>query len=184
MALPSLDSAKNFAIASFKNLSTDAQIIRYRLCELVEQSVVATARDEDLDILRPAAYLQEVGVIHSSKEKAIYSLQMVERHFSHDENFEELDPRLADTIKNHVRAGRPASAEAQLMRICHKYAVCHYLDYAMYKAQISLSAFERLQLERIDAYATYMDEHPRGQEISRALQQIFLFKNLAPEQRS
>lgn len=177
MSLPSLDSAQQFAKASFKNLSTDAQAIRYRLCELVDQSVVATADDEDLDILRPAAYLQEVGVIHSSKEKAIYSLQMVERHYSHDENFEELDPRLYDTIKNHVRAGTPATAEARLMRICHKYAVCHYLDYAIYKAQLSLAAFERLQLERIEAYAAYLDEHPRGDQISRALQEIFLWKS-------
>ena len=178
MSLPSLESAKQFAKATFSNLSSDAQAIRYRLCELVEKSVVATAADESLDVLRPAAYLQEVGVIHSSKEKAIYSLQMVERHYSHDENFEELDPRLYDTIKNHVRAGHPVTAEALLMRICHKYAVCHYLDYAIYKAQISLAAFERLQLERIDAYAAYMDAHPRGDEISRALQKIFLFKNL------
>jgi len=178
MSLPSLDSAKQFAKASFGNLSGDAQEIRYRLCQLVEESVLATADEESLEVLRPAAYLQEVGVIHSSKEKAIYSLQMVERHYSHDENFEELDPRLYDTIKNHVRAGKPRTAEAQLMRICHKYAVCHYLDYAIFKAQVSLAAFERLQLERIDAYAAYMDAHPRGTEISRALQKIFLFKKL------
>ena len=179
MSLPSLESAQQFARASFENLSSDARAIRYRLCELVEQSVVATADDEDLDVLRPAAYLQEVGVIHSSKEKAIYSLQMVERHYSHDENFEELDPRLYDTIKNHVRDGKPATAEARLMRICHKYAVCHYLDYTIYKAQVSLAAFERLQLERIDAYARYLDEHPRGRQISRTLQGIFLWKDIA-----
>ncbi|MGI9239992.1 MAG: hypothetical protein ACR2RV_04280 [Verrucomicrobiales bacterium] len=178
MSLPSLDSAQQFAKASFGNLSADAQAIRYRLCQLVEESVIATADDESLDVLRPAAYLQEVGVMHSSKEKAIFSLQMVERHYSHDENFEELDPRLYDTIKNHVRAGKPKTKEAELMRICHKYAVCHYLDYAIYKAQVSLDAFERLQLERIDAYAAYMDAHPRGPEISRALQKIFLFKDL------
>lgn len=180
MSLPSLDSAKQFAKASFGNLSADACALRYRLCELVEQSVIATAADESLEVLRPAAYLQEVGAIHSSKEKAIYSLQMVERHYSHDENFEELDPRLYDVIKNHVRAGNPKTPEALLMRICHKYAVCHFLDYAIYKAQVSLAAFERLQLERIDAYAAYMDAHPRGTEISRALQKIFLFKNLDP----
>ena len=162
MSLPSLESAQQFAKASFKSLSSDAQVIRYRLCNLVEQSVVAAARDEDLDVLRPAAYLQEVGVVHSSKQKALYSLQMVENVFTYDQNFEELDPRLIDCIKNHVRAGTPASAEAQLMRICHKYAVCHYLDYVMFKAQVSLEAFERLQMERIDAYATYLDEHPRG----------------------
>ena len=178
MSLPSLESAKQFAKASFKNLSADAQAIRYRLCELVEESVIATADDEDLDVLRPASYLQEVGVIHSSKEKAIYSLQMIERHYSHDENFEELDPTLYDTIRNHVRAGVPSTAEARLMRICHKYAVCHYLDYAMYKSQVSLAAFERLQLERIDAYAAYLDEHPRGEQISRALQEIFLFRDI------
>lgn len=175
MSLPSLDSAKQFAKSSFDNLSTDAQAVRFRLCELVEESVIATAEDEDLDVLRPAAYLQEVGVIHSSKEKAIYSLQMVESFYSHDQNFEELDPRLSDTIKNHVRSRTPQTAEGQLMRICHKYAVCHYLDYTMYKAQVSLAAFERLQLERIDAYAAYLDEHPRGDEISRALQEIFLY---------
>ena len=33
-----------------------------------------------------------------------------------------------------------------------------------------------LQLERIDAYAGYLDEHPRGDEISRALQEIFLHR--------
>jgi hypothetical protein len=184
MSLPSLESAKNFAKASFKNLSSDARAIRYRLCELVEQSVIATAADENLQILRLAAYLQEVGVIHSSKEKAIYSLQMVESFYSHDQNFEELDPRLADTIQNHVRAGTPRTAEARLMRICHKYAVCHYLDYVIYKSQVSLAAFERLQLERIDAYSAYLDEHPRGKEISRKLQEIFLFKNLGLPQPS
>ena len=176
MSLPSLESAQQFAKATFKSLSSDAQIIRYRLCELVEQSVIATARDEDLDVLRPAAYLQEVGVVHSSKQKALYSLQMVENVFTYDENHEELDPRLVDCIRNHVRAGTPATAEAQLMRICHKYAVCHYLDYAMFKAQVSLQAFERLQMERIDAYAAYLDEHPRGEEIQRELQSIFLRK--------
>ena len=173
MSLPTLESAQQFARASFKNLSSDAREIRYRLCELVEQSVVTTAVDEDLDVLRPAAYLQEVGVIHSSKQKALFSLQMVESYATYDENFEELDPRLVDCIRNHVRAGTPATKEALLMRICHKYAVCHYLDYVLFKSQVSLEAFERLQLERIDAYARYMDEHPRGEEISRALQQVF-----------
>ena len=80
-------------------------------------------------------------------------------------------------IRNHVRAGTPATAEARLMRICHKYAVCHYLDYMMFKAQVSLEAFERLQMERIDAYSAYLDEHPRGKEISRELQKIFLHNN-------
>ena len=62
------------------------------------------------------------------------------------------------------------------MRICHKYAVCHYLDYVLFKAQVSLEAFERLQMERIDAYAAYLEEHPRGKQIERALQAIFLRK--------
>ncbi|MFT4547142.1 MAG: hypothetical protein ACI8XO_003157 [Verrucomicrobiales bacterium] len=178
MSLPSLESAQNFAKASFGNLSTDAQAVRYRLCELVEESVIACADGEELDVLRPAAYLQEVGVIHSSKEKAIYSLQMVESFYSYDQNFEELDPRLYDTIQNHVRGSTPSTAEGLLMRICHKYAVCHYLDYTMFKAQVSLPAFERLQLERIDAYAQWLDEHPRGEQINAALQKIFLYKNL------
>ena len=176
MSLPTLESAQNFAKATFKNLSSDAQAIRYRLCELVEESVIATVADENLEVLRLASYLQEVGVIHSSKEKAIYSLQMVEHFYNYEHNFEEINPLLIDVIRNHVRSGTPNSPEAQLMRICHKYAVCHYLDYAIYKSQVSLAAFERLQLERIDAYASYLDTHPRGAEISRALQEIFLFK--------
>jgi len=173
MSLPTLDSAKQFAEASFKSLSSDAQTIRFRLCELVEKSVEATAAGEDLDVLRPAAYLQEVGVIHSSKQKALYSLQMVESWANYDQNYDELDPRLVDCISNHVRVGTPATKEAILMRICHKYAVCHYLDYVLFKSQVSLEAFERLQMERIDAYSQYLDEHPRGEEIGRALQKVF-----------
>jgi len=182
MSLPSLESAKKFTKASFKNLSSDAAAIRYRLCELVEQSVVACAEDESLEVLRPAAYLQEVGVIHSSKQKGLYSLQMVEHWMSYDQEVEELDPRLADCIRNHVRSGTPVTAEARLMRICHKYAVCHYLDYVIFKAQVSLEAFERLQMERIDAYAAYLEEHPRGKQIERALQDIFLRKKAAVPQ--
>jgi len=171
MCLPTLEDARLFARRCFRNLAAPDQIIRYRLCEYVEQGVMATALDENLDVLRPAAYLQEVGVIHSSREKAIYSLQMCEHYFQ--DSLGELDRRLKDTILNHVRTGKPHTPEAVLMRICHKYAVTHYLDYMLIKHQISSGKFEQLQLERIESYAADLRVHPRGREIGTMLHAIF-----------
>jgi hypothetical protein len=171
MSLPTLEDARLFARRSFRNLAAADQLVRYRLCEYVEKSVMATALDENLDVLRTASYLQEIGVIHSSREKAIYSLQMCERYF--EESVGELDERLKDTILNHVRTGKPRTAEARLMRICHKYAVTHYLDYMLLKHQISSKKFEELQLERIESYAADLRAHPRGREIGTLLHAIF-----------
>ncbi len=171
MSLPALEDARLFARRSFRNLAAPDQIVRYRLCEHVEKSVIATALDENLDVLRAAAYLQEVGVIHSSREKAIYSLQMCERYF--EDSLGELDERLKDTILNHVRTGKPHTPEAVLMRICHKYAVTHYLDYMLLKHQISAAKFEELQLKRIESYAADLRAHPRGREIGSMLHSIF-----------
>ncbi len=172
MVVPTLSEAKDFARSSFRSLSTTDALIRFRLCEWVERAVVATAADEDIDILRASAYLQEVGVIHSSRDKAIYSLQMCEHLFSESRG-DELHPVLLDCIRNHVRAGVAKSPEAQLMQICHKYAVTHYLDYMLLKARVSEAAFEKLQLERIDAYTDYLAAHPRGSEISFVLYRLF-----------
>jgi hypothetical protein len=143
-----------------------------RLCEKIETAVSATAQDEDLEVLRAAAYLQEVGVAHSSREKPRYSLQMVERFFG--EEFAPLDPRLVDCIVNHVRNQIAQTAECQLMQICHKYATTHYLEYMLWKHHISEAKFERLQMDRIEAYTHYLNAHPRGLEIEAPLQAIFL----------
>lgn len=170
-SIPKLDEAKEFARSCFRSLSAADGLIRFRLCELVERSVIATAGDEDLAVLRAAAYLQEVGVVHSSKEKAIYSLQMCQRFF--EDSLGELHPLLEDCILNHVRSGVAISPEARLMQICHKYATTHYLDYMLLKLQISETGFERLQLERIEAYSGYLDAHSRGREIGAVLHAIF-----------
>ncbi|MEZ5303122.1 MAG: hypothetical protein R3F11_21140 [Verrucomicrobiales bacterium] len=132
--------------------------------------MIAAAEDEDVEILRAAAYLQETGVAHSYKEKAIYSLQQCQHFFG--DSFEELDPRLIDCIRNHVRNRVAETKEGRLMQICHKYAVTHYLDYMLLKHTMSPRGFEKLQLERIDAYTAYIRFHPRGDEIDAALQNV------------
>jgi hypothetical protein len=170
-SIPALDEAKQFASSCFRSLSSADGLIRFRLCELVERSVVATADDEDIEVLCSAAYLQEVGVVHSSKEKAIYSLQMCQRFF--EDSIGDLHPILEDCILNHVRSGIAISPEARLMQICHKYATTHYLDYMLLKQQISEAGFERLQMERIEAYSAYLNEHPRGRAIGEILYAIF-----------
>ncbi len=179
MSIPTLEDARNFARQSFRNLSAADQIVRYRLCEFVEKAVMATALEENLDVLRAAAYLQEVGVIHSSREKAIYSLQMSERYF--EDSLGELDPRLWDTILNHVRTGKPKTPEAVLMRICHKYAVTHYLDYMLLKHQIAAASFEELQIARIESYAADLRAHPRGKKIGEMLHALFYGRGPASE---
>ena len=143
-----------------------------RLCERIEAAVLACAQDENLEVLRSSAYLQEVGVVHSSREKARYSLQLVERFFG--ERFDPLDPRLVDCILNHVRPQIAQSAECRLMQICHKYVATHYLEYMLWKHHISDEKFERLQLERIEAYSRYLAAHPRGREIEAILQKLYL----------
>ncbi len=170
-SIPTLAEAKSYARSCFRDLSSADGLIRFRLCELVERSVVATAAEEDTDVLRTAAYLQEVGVVHSSKDKAIYSLQMCRRAF--EDSVGELHPALEDCILNHVRSGVARTGEARLMQICHKYATTHYLDYMLLKQRISSTGFDRLQMERIEAYSAYLDAHPRGEEIGLALYEIF-----------
>ncbi len=170
-AIPTSEEAKSFARSCFKSLSTADSLIRFRLCELVERSVLAAAVDENTDLLRAAAYLQEVGVVHSSKEKAVYSLQMCQHFF--DESLGGLHPVLEDCIINHVRSGVAISPEARLMQICHKYATTHYLDYMLLKQSISEAGFERLQMQRIEAYSAYLDAHPRGRKIDEILYGIF-----------
>ena len=172
MFIPPLSEAKEFARQCFRNLSTADGLIRFRLCEMVERSVVATADDEDCDILRVSAYLQEVGVIHSSRQKPLYSLQMCQHTFE-ESSGEELHSTLVDCIQNHVRSGLARTPEARLMQICHKYAVTHYLDYMLLKARISEASFEKLQMERIEAYSEYLRDHPRSTLIERQLQKLF-----------
>lgn len=174
MTVPDRRTARAFAASAFASLSSTDRGIRFRLCELVEHCVLACARDEDPTVLCAASYLQEVGVVFSSKQKAVFSLEMVRHAFA--EGFEDLDPRLVDCIGNHVRAGEPGSAEASLMRICHKYATTHYLDYLLLKSRVSAGGFEKLQLERIEAYRRWLRAHPRGEEINAALQRIFLLR--------
>jgi len=98
--VPPVEDAKRFAFSCFKALSGTGQVIRRRLCEKIEAAVIATVDGEDLDVLRAAAYLQEVGVVYSSREKPRHSIQMVEQFFS--EQYGPLDPRLVDCIMNHV----------------------------------------------------------------------------------
>jgi hypothetical protein len=170
-SIPPLPACKSLARNTFRHLSSAEQVIRYRLCELVERFVVASVGDESLPVLRASSYLQEIGVIRSHKDKAVNSLQMCEQFF--EGGLGELDPRLLDTIRNHVRAGVARTKEARLMQICHKYAVTHYLDYMVLKHAISPEGFERLQLERIEAYTAYIRFHPRGAAIDDALQRTF-----------
>ncbi|CAN5157179.1 hypothetical protein BH23VER1_BH23VER1_23060 [soil metagenome] len=171
--IPSRESSRALARNLFASLSANDRRVRLRLCDLVEHCALMCAEEEDPDVLAASAYLQETGVIHSSREKARYSLSLAEHYF--EESLGELDPRLVDCILHHVRAGENAAvtAEARLMQICHKYAVTHYLDYLDLKASVSIAAFERLQLERIDAYSRYLRQHPRGQEIGEILHGIF-----------
>ena len=170
--VPRVEEAKRFAVSCFKSLSGAGQLIRRRLCEKVEAAVVATADGEDLHVLRASAYLQEVGVVHSSREKAFYSRQMVEKFFG--EQYGPLDRRLIDCIVNHVRPKIAETPEGQLMQICHKYVTTHYFEYMLWKHHISEAKFEKLQLERIDAYARYLRGHLRSAAIEDALQEMFL----------
>jgi hypothetical protein len=169
--LPTLEQARAVAESVFQNLSPATRAIRLRLCRLVDQAVCACCGEEDLDVLRAAAYLQEIGVVYSSRSKPIYSLQMCEAFFADDG---ELDPRLTDCIRNHEIDGHPRTCEGLLMRICHKYAATHYLDYMLYKHQLAPERFEKLQMERIEDYRRHFEEHPRGKDIERALQDLFL----------
>lgn len=175
--VPSVEEARRFAFGCFKALSGTGQVIRRRLCEKIEAAVIATADGENLDVLRASAYLQEVGVVHSSREKARHSLQMVENMF--DEQYGPLDPRLVDCIANHVRPGVARTLEGQLMQICHKYVTTHYLEYMLWKHHISEKKFEKLQLERIEAYGRYLRGHLRGAAIEAALQEMFLKPGLS-----
>ena len=152
-------------------------MIRRRLCEKIEAAVIATVDGEDLDVLRAAAYLQEVGVVYSSREKPRHSIQMVEQFFS--EQYGPLDLRLVDCIMNHVRPQVARTLECQLMQICHKYVTTHYLEYMLWKHHISESKFEKLQMERIEAYSRYLRGHLRGSAIEAALQEMFLQQNKA-----
>ncbi len=169
--LPTLEQARAVAESVFQSLSPGTRAIRLRLCRLVDQAVCACRGREDLDVLRAAAYLQETGVVYSSRSKPIYSLQMCTAFFADDGD---LDPRLLDCIRNHEIDGHPRTEEGLLMRICHKYAATHYLDYMLYKHQMAPERFERLQLERIEDYRRQFAEHPRGKDIERALQDLFL----------
>lgn len=170
--VPPVEDAKRFALNCFKALSGTGQVIRRRLCEKIEAAVAATVDTEDLEVLRSASYLQEVGVVYSSREKSRHSMHMVEQFFG--EQYGPLDPRLIDCIENHVRPKIAATLEGQLMQICHKYVTTHYLEYMLWKHQISEPKFERLQLERIEAYSRYLRGHLRGAAIEDALQQMFL----------
>jgi hypothetical protein len=172
--VPPVEDARRFAFSCFKSLSGTGQVIRHRLCDQIDAAVVATVDTENLDVLRAAAYLQEVGVIHSSREKARHSMQMVEQFFG--EQYGPLDPRLVDCIMNHVRPQVARTMECQLMQICHKYVTTHYLDYMLWKHHISEKKFEKLQLERIEAYSRYLRGHLRGSAIEAALQDMFLNK--------
>ncbi len=171
--IPSRETSRAFAKNVFASLSAADRRVRLRLCDLVEHCAILCAEDEDANVLAASAYLQETGIIHCSRDKAIYSLGLAEHAF--EDSIGALDPRLVDSILNHVRAGEShtITAEAQLMRICHKYAVTHYLDYLKLKASLSISAFEKLQLERIDAYSRYLKNHPRGHDIGETLHGIF-----------
>ena len=169
--VPSVEEAKRFAFSCFKALSGTGQVIRHRLCEKIEAAVIATADKENLDVMRASAYLQEVGVVHSSQQKARHSLRMVEHMFG--EQYGPLDPRLLDCIVNHVRPEMARTPECQLMQICHKYVTTHYYDYMLWKHHISESKFEKLQLQRIEAYSRYLRNHLRSSAIEAALQEMF-----------
>lgn len=170
--VPPVDDAKRFAFSCFKSLSGTGQLIRRRLCEKIDAALVVTVDTEDLSLLRAAVYLQEVGVVYSSREKPRHSMQMVEQFFG--EQYGPLDPRLIDCIVNHVRPKVAVTLEGQLMQICHKYVTTHYLEYMLWKHHISEARFEKLQMERIEAYSRYLRAHLRCSAIEAALQDMFL----------
>jgi|GEM_PF-2635983 len=172
MSIPTRESVRGFAQAAFENLSRNNQRIRFRLCEIVEHCVRECADTEDTSILISSAYLQEVGVIHSSHEKAIYSLEMVNHAFS--EVLGELDPTLLDCIAHHDSEKPSNTAEGLLMQICYNYVKTHYFDYMALKSKMSISSFDRIQMARIENYSRLTREHPRGNAISEKLQSIFL----------
>ena len=170
--IPSRAEALNFAASALEQLNPDARSIRAHLSALVERAVMGAAREENTDVLKAAAYLQEVGVIHSSMAKAGYSEQMVRRYF--EDEGETLDHRLIDCIRHHDLGGNPRTQEGRLMHICHRYASTHYLDYMLFKHAWGAEKFERLQLRRIEDYTRRLRQHPRGNEIEIVLQGLFL----------
>ena len=99
MSIPDRESSRIFAWGVFSSLDPKSRRVRFRLCELLEEAVTAAAAGEDIEVLRTSCYLQEVGVIHSSRRKALYSLHMCEQVFR--ENVGDLDSRLVDCIRNH-----------------------------------------------------------------------------------
>lgn len=171
MSIPDRESARFFAWDVFGSLDPKSRRVRFRLCELLEEAVTAAADTEEIEVLRAASYLQEVGVIHSSRRKALYSLHMCEQVFR--ENVGDLDPRLVDCIRNHELDGHPATPEGVLMRICHKYAATHFLDYLHLKYSSDPQRMEKLFMKRIDDYARMLREHARGNAIGQVLHAVF-----------
>jgi hypothetical protein len=183
MAVPDRNTARSFAAYALGSLNASDRRVRLRLCEIVEHCAKACADGEDPAVLTAAAYLQEVGVIFSSSEKPLYSMEIVAHAFG--ESYADLDDALIDCIANHTRPHPANSPEGRLMQICYKYAVTHYLDYLLLKSRVSEEGFERLQLERIEDYSRLLRLHPRGAAIEETLQEVFLLREkLSPAEKS
>jgi hypothetical protein len=180
MSIPDRSTSRQFAMRVLGSLGSTDRRVRFRLCEIVEHCAHVCSASESTAVLTSASYLQETGSALSSRDKALYSMEMATHAFA--ETLGDLDPALADCIVNHVSPVPAPTPEGRLMQICYKYAVTHYFDYLVLKQQVSPEGFERLQLERIDDYARLLTAHPRGSEIETRLQEVFLLKEqLAPE---
>ena len=183
MAIPTRSTSRSYVVGAYRSLAGKTARIHFRLSEIIEHCAHVAATTEDKDVLSAAAYLQECGIVHSSCKKASYSKQMVEHDFAdHLDPSDTADAALLDCIANHGTTCPPATTpEGCLMEIIYAYAITHYLDYIGPKYRVSESGFEALQLKRINTYSRLIKIHPRGAEIERILQDVFLLREELPE---
>ena len=183
MAIPSRSSSRSYVVGAYRSLAGKTARVHFRLSEIIEHCAHVAATTEDKDVLSAAAYLQECGIVRSSREKASYSKEMVEHDFGeHLEPSDTADAALLDCIANHgTNSPSAKTPEGRLMEIVYAYAITHYLDYLGPKFRVSNSGFEALQLKRINTYTRLFKIHPRGAEIERALQDVFLLREELPE---
>ncbi len=183
MAIPSRSTSRSYLIATYRSLAGKTAHAHFRLSEIIEHCAQATAHTEDKDVLSAAAYLQECGIVHGSRSKASYSKEMIERDFGeHLDPSDTPDAALLDCILHHGSSSTPAATpEGRLMKIIYTYAITHYLDFISLKSRVSNTSFEALQHQRISTYTQLFKTHPRGPQIEKTLQDIFLLRQAPSE---
>ena len=183
MAIPSRSTSRSYVVGAYRNLAGKTARVHFRLSEIIEHCAHVAATTENKDVLSAAAYLQECGIVRSSRQKASFSKEMVEHDFGeHLDPTDTADAALLDCIANHGTNSPPAATpEGRLMEIVYAYAITHYLDYIGPKLRLSDGGFEALQLKRINTYTRLFKTHPRGVGIERALQDVFLLQEKLPE---